>query len=112
MKTLTAISLSAVFALALATGAQAQTYSPEVPTPANPHPVNPIATNGTPLPRGPMEYNGGNDGVLTGRSVFTPVGAAVNLGAGIAGTALNAGVDTVGAAVNVVPATANALTGN
>jgi hypothetical protein len=111
MKTLTAISLSAAFALAMASGAHAQTYSPAVPTLANPHPANPIATNGTPLPRGPVEYNGSSDGVPTGRSVFAPVGAAVDLGAGVAGAAVNAGVATVGAGLNVVPATADALTG-
>ena len=48
MKTILATLLAGSFTLALAAAAHAQ--SAQIPTPVNPYPINPVATDGTPLP--------------------------------------------------------------
>lgn len=48
MKTILATILTGSFTLALAAAAHAQ--SAQIPTPVNPYPINPVATDGTPLP--------------------------------------------------------------
>ena len=68
-------ALSTALAITLVSSAQAA--SPQIPTPANPEPQNPIATDGSPLP---SRYVG-NDTLLSGRSVFAPVGAVFDVGA-------------------------------
>ncbi len=72
MKTVTKLALATSFALALASAAQAQ--SPQVPTQANPYPANPIATDGSPLPRESFDTP-----LRTGRSAFAPVGDVISV---------------------------------
>ncbi len=48
MKTILATILAGSFTVALAAAAHAQ--SAQIPTPVNPYPINPVATDGTPLP--------------------------------------------------------------
>lgn len=103
MKTLSKLALAGVFGLGLISAAQAQSTSPlpSVPNPANPYPLNPVATDGTPLPR----YNGiAGGGLYSGRSAFVPaggiVGAGVDTGLGIAGDAVGTGPGVAGRAVN------------
>ena len=86
-KIITRLTLAGVFALGLVGAVQAQT----IPTPANPTPAFPIATDGTPLPRSNV------DGTFTGRSAFAPLGDTV--GAGLGG--VNALVDGTAGAVGV-----------
>ena len=94
MHKIATLAASALIAGLLATAAQAQ--SAQIPTPANPNPSNPVATNGSPLPHHNVRDS---DGVLTGRSAFAPVGAALDFGA-----------NTIGTAVSVVPNTVDTLT--
>ena len=92
MHKLTHLIASTALVGVLATAAHAQ--SAQLPTPANPTPLNPVATDGSPLPlRGAR-----GDGLVTGRSAFVPVRAAVELG-----------TETLGAAVAVVPDTLDGL---
>jgi hypothetical protein len=72
MKTITLLSVAAL-ALGL-TAAQAQSFAPQIPTPANPFPENPVATDGSPLALHSQA------GVLrTGRSAYAPLGGVVTL---------------------------------
>ena len=91
--TFTRVALAGALALGLAGTAHAQT----IPSPVNPTPNFPIATDGTPLP---AYSNGAPGGLLTGRSVFAPVGAVVGTGVGLANTAVGTGLDTAGTVVD------------
>ena len=84
--TFTRVALAGALALSFAGAAHAQA----IPTPANPTPNFPVTTDGSPLP---SYRNAAPGGLLTGRSVFAPVGAGV----GFAETAVGTVVDgTVG----------------
>lgn len=102
MTTLSKLALAGVFGLGLISAAQAQSTSPlpSVPNPANPYPLNPVATDGTPLQR----YNGVAGGLSSGRSAFVPaggvVGTGVDTGLGIAGDAVGTGLGVAGTAVD------------
>lgn len=95
MKTFHSVALAGALALGLGSAAQAQLAT--IPTPANPTPANPVATNGTPLPV--HDQFGNSAGLFSGRSVFAPVGAAVDTGLGTADAIVNGGI---GAARDVV----------
>ena len=100
MKTVSSFALAGAVVLGLAPVAQAQTYlGPQIPTPANPNPLNPVATNGTPLPS--RFFNDGP--VLTGRSAYVagPVGV-VGAGVGAAGAVVDTSLGAVGTVVNGV----------
>ena len=101
MKTFYSVALAGALALGLATAAQAQSAAPTIPNPANPTPLNPVATDGSPLP-----YRGAGDngnGLLTGRSVFAPVGAVIGTGLGVANTAVDTGFGTADTLVGGSP---------
>lgn len=100
MKIVSSIALAGVLTLGIATVAQAQSTSlaPSVPNPANPYPLNPVASDGTPLPR----YNGVD--VYSGRSAYVApgygygpgvVGGAVDDGLGVAGAGVDTGLGVV-----------------
>ena len=89
MKSIIGTALAGAFALTLAGAAHAQS----IPTPANPTPRFPVATDGSPLP---SRAYGDEGGLLTGRSAFEPVDAVVGTGLGVANTA----VGTAGAVVD------------
>ena len=93
--TFTRVALAGAFALGFASvgAAQAQT----IPTPVNPTPNFPIATDGSPLP---SHRNADGGGLLTGRSVFAPVGAVVGSGVGFADTAVGTGLGAAGTVVD------------
>lgn len=42
--------LASAFGIVAATAASAAIFTPQIPTPVNPHPAVPVATDGTPLP--------------------------------------------------------------
>lgn len=50
MTNLRTLIIASAFGLAATSTAFAAPFSPQIPTPANPHPELPIATDGTPLP--------------------------------------------------------------
>lgn len=92
MKTILATILAGGFSLAVAAAAHAQ--SAQIPTPANPYPTNPVATDGTPLPG---QSNAVRSGGYTGRSAavsapFNFVGDVAGAGLGVAGAAVGTGV--------------------
>ena len=86
------IAVAGILAVTLAASAKAEV--PQIPTPVNPRPANPIATDGTPLPLRTFAGPGYNT-LATGRSVGFdalvpgPIGGLVNGGVGLAGTAIN-----------------------
>ncbi len=90
MKTAITTILTGSIMLALATAASAQ--SPQIPTPANPYPINPIATDGTALPSQSDSVRSGN-GIYTGRS------ASTSSPFGFVGNVAGAGLDTAGSVV-------------
>lgn len=93
--TFTRVALAGAIALGLGFvgAAQAQT----IPTPVNPTPNFPVATDGSPLP---AYSNGRPEGLFTGRSVFAPVGAVVGSGVGLADTAVGTGLGAAGTVVD------------
>ena len=96
MKTIIATLLAGSFTLALAAAAHAQ--SAQIPTPVNPYPINPVATNGTPLPSQSNAVRSGGYGPY-GASPFNFVGNVAGTGLDAAGSVLGAGV---GAANGIV----------
>ena len=97
MKFALSLTLAATLAGAVVTTAHAQ--SAQVPNPANPTPLNPVATDGTPLPQ-----SSSATGVFTGRSVAVGsplgfVGDAVDAGVGTAGAVVGTGLGVAGATV-------------
>lgn len=88
-RTFTRATLAGVLALAFAGAAAAQT----IPTPANPTPRFPVATDGTPLPHANADEG---YGLLSGRSAFAPVGAVVGTGFGAANAVVDGTVGAVG----------------
>jgi hypothetical protein len=96
MKTISSVALAGVFALGLASAAQAQ--SPQIPSLSQTNPPNPVATDGSPLPHN-NTVNGAQ--LQTGRSVFVdPVSGIVGAGVGTAGALVGAGVGVAGGAVD------------
>ena len=96
MTNLSRVALAGVFALGLASAAQAQ--SPQIPSLSQTNPQNPVATDGSPLPHNNTS-NGG--AILTGRSAFVdPVGGIVGAGIGTAGSIVGTGVGVATGAVN------------
>lgn len=61
MKIMSTIAVATTLVLGLASAAQAQSFAPQIPNPANPTPANPVATDGSALP----SYG---HGLITGRS--------------------------------------------
>ena len=91
--------------------ANAQSFEPKVPNPADPFPENPIATDGTPLPsqadHGPINGNRGPGGLYTGRSVAVDgplgiVGNVVGTGLGVANSGLGFAGSTIGGGLGAV----------
>jgi hypothetical protein len=105
MTKITSIALSTTFIAMIASSAYAQ--SAQIPTPANPNPMNPIATNGSPLPHN----NTGRDVVYTGRSAFAPVTTVLGYGVDAAGTIVTTGANVAGEAVNAGVGTAGSIIG-
>lgn len=105
MKTMSRVALAGVFALGLASAAQAQ--SPQIPTPANTSPINPVATDGSPLPH---DNASNGSGLFSGRSAFVaPVGGVVNAAGTVVGTGVDAAGNVVNAAGNVVDSAGNVV---
>jgi hypothetical protein len=89
--------VAGAFALGLATAAHAQ--SPQVPTPYNTNPVNPIATDGSPISHNNADNSG--RGLQTGRSAYVdPVSGVVGTGANAAGALVGTGVGIAAGAVD------------
>ena len=89
MKTILATVLAGSFTLALAVAAHAQ--SAQIPTPVNPYPINPVATDGTPLPGQSNAVRSGGF-AATGSAPFNFVGSFAGAGLDAAGAALGTGV--------------------
>ena len=96
MKTILATVLAGSFTLALAAAAHAQ--SAQVPTPVNPYPINPIATDGTPLPSQSNAVRSGGYGPY-GAAPFDFVGNFAGAGLNAAGSVVGAGVGVANGAV-------------
>ena len=101
MKTILATVLAGGLTLAIAAAAHAQ--SAQIPTPVNPYPINPVATDGSPLPSQSNAVRSGGYGPYTGRSVasapFAFVGDVAGAGLGAAGAAVGTGVGAVNGVV-------------
>lgn len=96
MTNLSRVALAGVFALGLATAAQAQ--SPQIPSLSQTNPQNPVATDGSPLPHN-NTLNGSD--LRSGRSAFVdPVGGIVGTGVGTAGSIVGTGVGIATGAVD------------
>ncbi len=89
MKTILATILAGTFTLSLAAAAHAQ--SAQIPTPVNPYPINPVATDGTALPsQSNAVRSGGYAG--NGAAPFNFVGDFAGAGLGAAGAVVGTGV--------------------
>lgn len=89
MKTILATVLAGTFALSLAATAHAQ--SAQIPTPVNPYPINPVATDGSPLP---SQSNAVRSGGYAGNAApFNFVGNFVGAGRDTAGAVVGNGYD-------------------
>lgn len=88
MKTIYATLLAGGFTLAIAAAAHAQ--SAQIPTPVNPYPINPVATDGTPLPSQSSAVRSGPSGIAAAPFGFVGefVGTGVNTAGGIVGNGL------------------------
>lgn len=94
MKTILATVLAGGFSLALAAAAHAQ--SPQIPTPVNPYPINPVATDGTPLPSQSSAVRSGPSGGLGLGAPYGFVGEFVGSGVNAATGVVGAGLDGAG----------------
>ncbi len=96
-------SLALAGLLGAAFVATASAQVPQIPTPVNPRPANPVATDGTPLPLSSFAGPGYNT-LQNGRSVgfaapvLGSVGGIVDGGLGLAGSAID-GVGNVAGSV-------------
>ena len=96
MMNMSRATLAGVFALGLIGAAHAQ--SPSVPMLGDSNPANPVATDGTPLPRN--NTVGGHE-LFSGRSAFVdPVGGVVGAGVNTAGAVVGTGLGIANSAVD------------
>lgn len=89
MKTILATILAGAFTVSLAASAIAQ--SAQIPTPVNPYPINPVATDGTPLPSQSNAVRSGGYGPYNA-APFNFVGNFAGAGLNTAGAVVGTGV--------------------